>query len=69
MNAFKSTTVEGLMDVLEISRATANRLLASGQIESFKLGRGRRIPVKAIESFIEKRIAANERQRGRGKAA
>ena len=68
MNRIKATTVENLMDVLDVSRATANRLLASGEIQSFKLGRGRRIPVAAIEAFIEKRVAANDRERGHGKA-
>ena len=68
MNRIKATTVENLMVVLDISRATANRLLASGEIQSFKLGRGRRIPVAAIEAFIEKRVAANDRERGHGKS-
>jgi len=68
MDRIKSTTVAHMMEVLEISRPTAYRLLASGEIQSFKLGRGRRIPVAAIEAFIEKRLAANDRERGRGKA-
>jgi excisionase family DNA binding protein len=69
MDKIKATTVEHLMEVLEISRATAYRLLSSGEIQSFRLGRGRRIPISAIEAFIEKRVAANDRACGRGKAA
>jgi excisionase family DNA binding protein len=64
----KATTLAELTKALQISRATANRLIASGEIQSFKLGRGRRIPVAAIEAFIEKRVAANDRERGHGKA-
>jgi len=47
----KATTVAELAKALQISRATANRLLASGEIQSFKLGRGRRIPISSIEDF------------------
>jgi excisionase family DNA binding protein len=41
-------------DRLSLSRARVYELLATGQIESIKIGRSRRIPVSALVRFIER---------------
>lgn len=39
---------------LAISRSRLFHLMASGELESIKVGRSRRIPVKALEEFVDK---------------
>ena len=50
------TTVEA-QNILSIGRARLFKLIASGEIESVRIGSSRRIPVSAVEKFIEKLIA------------
>ncbi len=47
-------TPEEGADELRLSRATVYRLLASGELESVKCGRSRRIPRQALEDFVER---------------
>ena len=46
---------EAVAERLSISRATVYQLIASGDLESIKLGRSRRIPARALEEFVERR--------------
>ena len=50
------TTVEA-QNILSIGRTRLFKLIASGEIESVRIGSSRRIPVSAVEKFIEKLIA------------
>jgi excisionase family DNA binding protein len=45
-------------EMLGINRSTLYQLLMRGDIVSFKIGRARRIPVKALEEWIETQLAA-----------
>lgn len=40
--------------MLPVSRSTLQRLLSQGQIQSFKVGRRRLIPVWALEEFCSR---------------
>ena len=46
---------------LECSRATVYIYLASGELESIRMGRSRRIPREALERFVEQRRQPSER--------
>ena len=50
------TTVEA-QNILSIGRTRLFKFIASGEIESVRIGTSRRIPVSAVEKFIEKLIA------------
>jgi excisionase family DNA binding protein len=50
-------SVEEVQASLEIGRAQLFALLMSGEIASFRVGRYRKIPVMALEGFIERRCA------------
>lgn len=43
---------EDAADRISVSRTTIYGLMASGAIESVKIGRARRIPVEAIDSYV-----------------
>jgi excisionase family DNA binding protein len=47
-------TVEEAAERLSIGRTRAYELLLGGALESVKIGRSRRIPVGAVESFVER---------------
>lgn len=44
---------------LGVSRARLYELLASGEIESVRIGRSRRIPRQALEAFVERLRSRN----------
>jgi len=45
-------TVAEAADALAVCQTTVKRLVASGQIESRKIGAARRIPVEALDAFV-----------------
>lgn len=45
---------EAAAQALEIGRSKIYQLLESGELESVKIGRSRRISEKALEAYIEK---------------
>lgn len=40
--------------ILDISRSTLNLLITNGKIDSFKLGRSRKVSQQQLAAFIEK---------------
>lgn len=46
-------TVVEAARLLGVGRSTAYELLASGELESVHIGRSRRIPVAAVESYVD----------------
>lgn len=46
-------TIEGLSDRLMVSETIAYRLLRTGKIKAFKVGSLWRIPVSAVDAYIE----------------
>ena len=47
-------TVETAAEMLGISRSVVYQKIGSEEIESIKIGRSRRIPVEAIEQYVER---------------
>jgi excisionase family DNA binding protein len=46
-------TVESAAEMLGVSRSVLYQMIGSEEIESVKIGRSRRIPVIAVENFVE----------------
>jgi excisionase family DNA binding protein len=46
--------VEGAMERLNCSRTTVYEKIASGELESVKVGRSRRIPEAALVEYVER---------------
>lgn len=44
--------VDEAAEALAVSRTKVYELMASGELESVKLGRSRRVPVDAVVSFV-----------------
>lgn len=42
-------------DCLGVSEVTVHRLIKSGELESFTIGRSRRVPAVAVREFVSKR--------------
>ncbi|MGH3671264.1 MAG: helix-turn-helix domain-containing protein [Pseudonocardiaceae bacterium] len=51
-------TVEEVADLLGIGRTTAFRLVKTGEIESVRIGRLRRIHIDAVNAYAARLIAA-----------
>ena len=54
--------------LLGISKTTLYELLGRGELESFTLGKSRKITVASIRALIERRIAEPEKKLGSGRA-
>lgn len=48
-------SMEELMSYLNIGKTTAYRLIRSGEIKVFKIGRIYKIPRKSVEEYIEQK--------------
>lgn len=46
-------TIEQFMDYLSIGKNTAYKILNSGQIKSFKIGRVHKIPKISVDEYIQ----------------
>ncbi len=55
--AAKLYTSAEARDVLRIGKTRMNQLLVTGELDSFKDGRQRRITEEAINAYIAKRMA------------
>lgn len=53
------------MKALLVSRSTLYSLINAGELESYTEGRSRRITVKSIGNYVERRLAAEAVRRGR----
>jgi excisionase family DNA binding protein len=53
------------MKRLQISRSTLYAVLNVGDLESYTQGRSRRITVRSINSYVEKRLEEEAQRRGR----
>jgi excisionase family DNA binding protein len=52
---------EGAAAELGVGRTTVYELLASGELESIRIGRARRIPADALRAYVERLRAAQSR--------
>lgn len=48
----------GAAELLDVSRNTIYELMASGELPSFKIGRGRRIRVSDISDYMDRQLEA-----------
>ena len=55
MNTQQLLRIEDVMDLLQISRSTVNRLIKTHELHSIKLGKSRRFQREAIEEYIAQR--------------
>lgn len=46
-------TAEQAAELLQVSRRTVYELLRTGELRSVKIGKLRRIPLRALEAFLE----------------
>jgi excisionase family DNA binding protein len=53
------------MRVIQVSRKKLYELINTGELESYTEGKSRRITVKSINDYIERRLAAEAVRRGR----
>ena len=53
-------TIGETADQLGLGRSATYLLVLGGRIRSLKIGRARRVPVEAIDEFIEREERANE---------
>jgi excisionase family DNA binding protein len=56
MNGKVMLKMSELQEATGLSRSTAYMLVASGEIQSIKIGRAIRIPVAAVENFINRKL-------------
>lgn len=47
-------TPERAADQLDVGRTTVYGLMASGELDSVKIGRSRRIPAEALVAYVER---------------
>lgn len=52
-------TVPEAMSALRLSRATVYDLIRSGELGSVKVGRSRRIPAQAVQTFVARLVEAS----------
>jgi excisionase family DNA binding protein len=53
------------MRTIQVSRKKLYELINAGKLESYREGKSRRITVKSINAYIERRLAAEAARRGR----
>ena len=53
------------MSAIQVSRKKLYELINTGELESYTEGKSRRITVKSINDYIERRLAAEAVRRGR----
>jgi excisionase family DNA binding protein len=53
------------MRAIQVSRKKLYELINTGELESYTEGKSRRITVKSINDYIERRLAAEAVRRGR----
>ncbi len=53
------------MRAIQVSRKKLYELINTGELESYTEGKSRRITVKSINEYIERRLAAESARRGR----
>ena len=47
-------------EILDVGRSTGYKLLKSGRVKGFKIGKVWRIPAKSVEAFVSEKINQSE---------
>ena len=50
-------SIEEVADILHIGRSTVFKLIKEGSIQSIKLGRSRRVPIDAMQNYVNDLIS------------
>jgi excisionase family DNA binding protein len=58
-------SVEEVADILHIGRSTVFKLIKDGKIQSIKMGRSRRIPIDAMQDYVDDLIGESNSSRSR----
>jgi excisionase family DNA binding protein len=53
-------TIQQAADLLQVGRCTMQDLVMTGDIQSFKIGRLRRIPARALDDFVSSHLEVKE---------
>jgi excisionase family DNA binding protein len=53
-------TAEEVADALAIGRCTVYDLIRTGQLQSFKIGKLRRVPVDAVRDYARRMVEAEQ---------
>jgi len=55
------------MNLLQVGRATLYSLLDRGELESFRVGRSRRITIKSVNAYVERCLEQDAARRAGGR--
>ena len=55
-NGYDILTTEEVMELLNIGRNAMYKLLASGDLKAFRVGRNWKIPRKEVDAYIDKMV-------------
>ena len=55
-NGYDVLTTEEVMELLNIGKNAIYKLLASGELKSFRVGRNWKIPRKEVDAYIDKMV-------------
>ena len=50
-------SIEEVADILHIGRSTVFKLIKEGKIQSIKMGRSRRVPIDAMQNYVNDLIS------------
>jgi len=56
-------TVEEVADILHIGRSTVFTLIKQGKLESIRLGRSRRVPIDAMQEYVNDLLSESRSNR------
>jgi excisionase family DNA binding protein len=56
-DAPRCLSVDAAADALGVSRDTVDTLIHAGELGSLKIGRRRLVPVRALDAYVERRLA------------
>lgn len=55
-NGYDILTTEEVMELLNIGKNAIYKLLASGELKAFRMGRNWKIPRKEVDAYIDKMV-------------
>ena len=59
-NADEILNISQFCDLLNIGKSTGYKLLKSGRVKAFKIGKVWKIPVKSVEEFVRENVHISE---------
>jgi excisionase family DNA binding protein len=56
-------TIEEVANILHIGRSTVFKLIKEGSIQSIKMGRSRRVPIDAMQNYVNDLVSESSASR------